>query len=59
MTRPHQPDEEGDWEELLAEFSERRTYRPSDDAAEPDDVPQAPSGTAMGETARGEATPSD
>ncbi|MFF7178305.1 hypothetical protein [Streptomyces sp. NPDC008121] len=34
---------------LLAEFSERRTYRPTDEVPEPDDVPQAPSGTAMGD----------
>ncbi|MFJ3583426.1 hypothetical protein ACIPPS_14495 [Streptomyces sp. NPDC090127] len=55
MTQHHQPRDEAELEDLLAEFSDRRTYRPSDEAAEPEDVPQAPSGTAMGEG----ATPSD
>ncbi|MEU9703359.1 hypothetical protein [Streptomyces sp. NPDC047981] len=49
MTQHHREPDEAELAELLAEFSERRTYRPSDDAPEPDDVPQAPSGTAMGE----------
>lgn len=51
MTRHHKQGEDEELDDLLAEFSERRTYRPSDDAAEPEDVPQAPSGTAMGEAA--------
>ncbi|MEU4269779.1 hypothetical protein [Streptomyces sp. NPDC026092] len=51
MTQHHRASEDEELEELLTEFSGRRTYRPSDDAAEPDDVPQAPSGTAMGEDA--------
>ncbi|KAB2593012.1 hypothetical protein [Streptomyces arboris] len=36
---------------LVAEFSFRKTYRPTDELAEPDDVPHGPSGTAMGEAA--------
>ncbi|WP_326737891.1 hypothetical protein [Streptomyces sp. NBC_01022] len=34
---------------LVAEFSFRKTYRPADGMAEPDEVPQGPSGSAMGE----------
>jgi len=34
---------------LVEEFSGRRTYRPTDDMAEPDELPQGPSGTAMGD----------
>ncbi|MFF9914185.1 hypothetical protein [Streptomyces sp. NPDC013457] len=51
MTQPHRPSDEQDWEDVIAEFSGRRTYRPSDEAPEPDDVPQAPSGTAVGDGA--------
>ncbi|MFC8275878.1 hypothetical protein ACFUJR_25710 [Streptomyces sp. NPDC057271] len=51
MTRHHRPSDEQELEDVIAEFSERRTYRPSDEAPEPDDVPQAPSGTAMGDGA--------
>ncbi|MBT2426028.1 hypothetical protein J7F02_10145 [Streptomyces sp. ISL-112] len=36
---------------LVAEFSFRKTYRPTDEMAEPDDVPHGPSGTAMGDVA--------
>ncbi|MGA5000428.1 hypothetical protein ACPCB7_20640 [Streptomyces arboris] len=36
---------------LVAEFSFRKTYRPTDELAEPDEVPHGPSGTAMGEAA--------
>jgi hypothetical protein len=36
---------------LVEEFSSRKTYRPTDDMAEPDEVPQGPSGTAMGDAA--------
>ncbi|MET7872325.1 hypothetical protein [Streptomyces cyaneofuscatus] len=36
---------------LVAEFSFRKTYRPTDELAEPDEVPHGPSGTAMGEVA--------
>ncbi|MEU9950641.1 hypothetical protein [Streptomyces sp. NPDC047939] len=36
---------------LVAEFSVRKTYRPTDGLAEPDEVPQGPSGTAMGDAA--------
>ncbi len=36
---------------LVEEFSFRRTYRPTDGMAEPDEVPQGPSGSAMGEAA--------
>ncbi|WP_137990852.1 hypothetical protein [Streptomyces vilmorinianum] len=55
MTQPHKPSDEDefadldDLDNLISEFSDLRTYRPTDDAAEPDDVPQAPSGTAMGD----------
>ncbi|MFE5614733.1 hypothetical protein [Streptomyces sp. NPDC056463] len=51
MTRHHRSSDEPEWEDVIAEFSERRTYRPSDEAPEPDDVPQAPSGTAVGDGA--------
>ncbi|MEE4492232.1 hypothetical protein [Streptomyces sp. BE230] len=34
---------------LVAEFSFRKTYRPADGMAEPDEVPQGPSGSAMGD----------
>ncbi|MBW5252245.1 hypothetical protein P8A21_22575 [Streptomyces poriferorum] len=40
---------------LVPEFSFRRTYRPTDGMAEPDEVPQGPSGTAMGEAGEPEA----
>ncbi|MEU1471537.1 hypothetical protein ABZ434_25370 [Streptomyces sp. NPDC005761] len=40
---------------LVEEFSFRRTYRPTDGLAEPDEVPQGPSGSAMGEAAEPEA----
>ncbi|MEU6985217.1 hypothetical protein ABZ946_17585 [Streptomyces sp. NPDC046324] len=51
MTQHHSESDERELEALIAEYSEaRRTYRPVDDAAEPDDVPQAPSGTAMDTT---------
>ncbi|MEU9202071.1 hypothetical protein [Streptomyces sp. NPDC048332] len=40
---------------LVEEFSSRRTYRPADGMAEPDELPQGPSGTAMGESAEPEA----
>ncbi|WP_327709577.1 hypothetical protein OG912_13770 [Streptomyces sp. NBC_00464] len=36
---------------LVVEFSFRKTYRPADGMAEPDEVPQGPSGSAMGEAA--------
>ncbi|MFH9262882.1 MULTISPECIES: hypothetical protein [unclassified Streptomyces] len=36
---------------LVAEFSFRKTYRPTDDLAEPDELPHGPSGTALGEGA--------
>jgi hypothetical protein len=36
---------------LVAEFATRKTYRPTDDMTEPDEVPQGPSGTVMGDTA--------
>ncbi|MER5278381.1 hypothetical protein ABT025_21885 [Streptomyces sp. NPDC002809] len=36
---------------LVEEFSIRKTYRPSDGLTEPDEVPQGPSGSTMGETA--------
>ncbi|MFJ2024742.1 hypothetical protein ACIODW_13185 [Streptomyces sp. NPDC087897] len=45
---------------LVAEFSSRKTYRPTDGMAEPDEVPHGPSGTAMADappTARGAAEP--
>ncbi|MEU6949351.1 hypothetical protein ABZ957_29550 [Streptomyces sp. NPDC046316] len=52
MTQHHSESDDREWEDLIAELSEiRRTYRPVDDMAEPDDVPQAPSGTAMGDGA--------
>lgn len=37
---------------LVDEFSFRRTYRPTDGLAEPDELPLGPSGSAMGETAQ-------
>lgn len=40
---------------LVDEFASRRTYRPADGMAEPDELPQGPSGTAMGEAAEPEA----
>lgn len=40
---------------LVDEFASRRTYRPTDGMAEPDELPQGPSGTAMGEAAEPEA----
>ncbi|MEV7844825.1 hypothetical protein [Streptomyces cyaneofuscatus] len=36
---------------LVAEFAFRKTCRPTDELAEPDEVPHGPSGTAMGEAA--------
>ncbi|MEU8825115.1 hypothetical protein [Streptomyces sp. NPDC048636] len=36
---------------LVEEFSSPRTYRPTDALPEPDEVPQGPSGTAMGDAA--------
>ncbi|MGP8302322.1 hypothetical protein ACTPOK_31250 [Streptomyces inhibens] len=38
-------------EALIEEFSSRRIFRPTDGRAEPDEVPQGPSGTAMGDAA--------
>ncbi|MFJ5680159.1 hypothetical protein [Streptomyces sp. NPDC093097] len=35
---------------LIGEFSSRRTYRPTDDLTEPEELPRASSGTAMGDT---------
>ncbi|MFJ2090210.1 hypothetical protein ACIOEW_13185 [Streptomyces sp. NPDC087901] len=34
---------------LVEEFSIRKTYRPTDGIAEPDEVPQGPSGSAIGD----------
>ncbi|AJC53376.1 MULTISPECIES: hypothetical protein [Streptomyces] len=45
-------DRSGDDEELaelVGEFSSRRTYRPTDDLAEPEEMPPAASGAAMGD----------
>ncbi|MFD4026215.1 hypothetical protein ACFWRV_22310 [Streptomyces sp. NPDC058576] len=45
---------------LVAEFSFRKTYRPTDEMAEPDEVPHGPSGTVRGDvapTAQGAAEP--
>ncbi|GAA2717015.1 MULTISPECIES: hypothetical protein [Streptomyces] len=50
MTQRHDRDDDSALEDLLAEFSDTRTYRPTDDAAEPGAVPQAPSGTATAQT---------
>ncbi|WP_329377994.1 hypothetical protein [Streptomyces sp. NBC_01716] len=36
---------------LVEEFASRRTYRPTDALDEPDELPQGPSGTAMGDAA--------
>jgi hypothetical protein len=47
-------------EALVEEFSSRRIYRPTDDVTEPDEVPQGPSGTAVGDgtsTGSGAAEP--
>lgn len=60
MTQHHSGSEDRELEDLIAELSEvRRTYRPVDDMAEPDDVPQAPSGTAMDTTMGDGATAQD
>ncbi|MEU7034522.1 hypothetical protein ABZ958_12650 [Streptomyces sp. NPDC046237] len=60
MTQHHSESEDREWEDLIAELSEvRRTYRPVDDMAEPDEVPQAPSGTAMDTTMGDGATAQD
>ncbi|MEV4433041.1 hypothetical protein [Streptomyces sp. NPDC049555] len=50
MTERHERDEDSALEELLAEFSDTRTYRPTDGVAEPGAVPQAPSGTTTAQT---------
>ncbi|MYT38449.1 hypothetical protein GTY66_20670 [Streptomyces sp. SID8356] len=45
---------------LVEEFSFRRTYRPTDELAEPDEMPHGPSGTAIGDgpsPAHGSAAP--
>ncbi|MGW1294012.1 hypothetical protein [Streptomyces sp. NPDC002533] len=50
----------GDDAELVAlvdEFSFRRTYRPTDELAEPGEMPRGPSGTAPEGTAPGGGAP--
>jgi len=49
-------DSEAELASLVEEFSFHRTYRPVDGVAEPDEVPQGPSGTAMGEAAEPDAS---
>ncbi|MFI9383378.1 hypothetical protein [Kutzneria sp. NPDC052558] len=43
MTSP-----DDDLEALVERFSRRRTYRPTDGEDEPEELPEGPSGTAMG-----------
>jgi hypothetical protein len=51
MTERHDHGGEDALEALVEEFSDRRTYRPTDDAVEPDEMPRGPSGTALGDSA--------
>ncbi|MEV0322226.1 hypothetical protein ACIBKX_00595 [Streptomyces sp. NPDC050658] len=53
MTEDQPMGDDAELAALVAEFADRRTYSPTDDMAEPDELPQGPSGTAMGETAPG------
>jgi len=55
MTERHD-DGDDDLEALVERFSRRRTYRPTDGQDEPEELPEGPSGTAMG-TATGGDTP--
>ncbi|MGP3989851.1 hypothetical protein [Streptomyces sp. 3N207] len=51
MTEDRAASSDADLAALVEEFSIRKTYRPRDGMAEPDEVPPGPSGTAMGEAA--------
>ncbi|MEU2247018.1 hypothetical protein [Streptomyces sp. NPDC019224] len=42
------PDSDGELAALVEEFAFRRTYRPTDGMAEPEELPQGPSGSVMG-----------
>ncbi|MFJ9030421.1 hypothetical protein ACIRQP_18220 [Streptomyces sp. NPDC102274] len=60
MTKDQAMGDDADLAALVEEFSSRRTYRPADALDEPEEVPQGPSGTAMGDAAppvRGAAEP--
>lgn len=46
---PGSPDSDDELAALVDEFSFRRTYHPTDGLAEPDELPQGPSGSVMGE----------
>ncbi|MGW0938759.1 hypothetical protein [Streptomyces sp. NPDC002666] len=56
MMDEQETDSQAELAALVDEFASRRTYRPTDGMAEPDEVPQGPSGTAMGETAEPETS---
>jgi hypothetical protein len=49
MTKDQERDSDAELAALVEEFSSRKTYRPTDGMAEPDEVPQGPSGTVMGD----------
>ncbi|WP_431046971.1 hypothetical protein ACQUSR_33015 [Streptomyces sp. P1-3] len=51
MTKDQETGNDAELADLVEEFSSHRTYRPTDAVAEPDEVPQGPSGTAMGDAA--------
>lgn len=46
MAGRHEDMSDEDLEALVERFSQRRTYRPTDERDEPDEVPQGPSGTS-------------
>lgn len=45
------PDSDGELAALVDEFGFTRTYRPTDGLAEPEGLPQGPSGAVLGEPA--------
>ncbi|MFD3518894.1 hypothetical protein [Streptomyces sp. NPDC058653] len=51
MTEDQEMGSEAELVALVEEFASRRTYRPTDALDEPDEMPQGPSGTAMGDAA--------
>ncbi|WP_327280306.1 MULTISPECIES: hypothetical protein [unclassified Streptomyces] len=51
MTPQHDRSQDDELESLVEEFSDRRVYRPTDEAGEPEDLPQAGSGTAKADPA--------
>jgi len=50
MARQRRRPSDDDLIALAGEYAVRRTYEPADEAAEPDEVPPGPSGTAMSDT---------